>query len=332
MDSFCSFIIILCIIAGIIYAIGILLSEIMPIIFVVFCVVAITFLIYFIFEKIYFCSKPFLRIKESIKSYAEDCNELNNHIEDLKSWEISGSTTDYGVAQYIDNSKYSYRRSELNKNQNAKNIYNCSLCVCKNAQQQPFKYICKYFGIKPNEETLEKFECMLNHFAAAEQGKELLQKERDRIVASVSNKIPFVIRKFRPKKLMHKLGFKEIDLSQVYFPRYKFLYISAGGNSSMECNVIMDIDNINRFVLYLSDIVKFKKSAAGQRALMTSSLREKIKKRDNYTCQICGLSIFQEPNLLLEIDHIIPIAKHGLTVEDNLQTLCWRCNRKKGKK
>lgn len=65
---------------------------------------------------------------------------------------------------------------------------------------------------------------------------------------------------------------------------------------------------------------------------MTSALREKIKQRDNYTCRICKLSIKEEPNLLLEIDHIIPLAKNGVTSSDNLQTLCWRCNRSKGSK
>ena len=77
-------------------------------------------------------------------------------------------------------------------------------------------------------------------------------------------------------------------------------------------------------------LVKFRKSIAGQRALMTTSLREKIKRRDKYTCQHCGNSIQKEPNLLLEIDHIIPLAKNGLTTEENLQTLCWKCNRTKG--
>ena len=65
---------------------------------------------------------------------------------------------------------------------------------------------------------------------------------------------------------------------------------------------------------------------------MTSSLREEILERDDYTCQNCGISIKDEPNLLLEIDHIIPISKGGLTTEDNLQTLCWRCNRSKSNK
>ncbi|HEX5842416.1 MAG TPA: HNH endonuclease signature motif containing protein, partial [Pseudomonas sp.] len=48
------------------------------------------------------------------------------------------------------------------------------------------------------------------------------------------------------------------------------------------------------------------------------------------TCQQCGVSVAEEPNLLIEIDHVIPISKGGTTNEDNLQALCWRCNRKKG--
>ena len=94
----------------------------------------------------------------------------------------------------------------------------------------------------------------------------------------------------------------------------------------------MDIDNLNRFVSFLSEKIKFSKSVAGQRALMTSKLRKHIKERDGFTCKICGASIQQEPNLLLEIDHIIPVSKGGMTTEENLQTLCWRCNRSKGSK
>ena len=69
-----------------------------------------------------------------------------------------------------------------------------------------------------------------------------------------------------------------------------------------------------------------------QRALMTKKMREAIKVRDNFTCCTCGNSTHTEPNLLLEIDHIIPVSKGGYTVEDNLQTLCWKCNRAKSNK
>ena len=32
------------------------------------------------------------------------------------------------------------------------------------------------------------------------------------------------------------------------------------------------------------------------------------------------------------MDHIVPVSKGGCTVEDNLQTLCWKCNRAKSNK
>ena len=121
---------------------------------------------------------------------------------------------------------------------------------------------------------------------------------------------------------MANVGFKVVDFSTLYFPVYTFRYVSPGGNKTTHCNIKLDIDNLNDFIDYLSEVVKFKKSAEGQRALMTSKLREKIKQRDNYTCQKCGLSINDEKNLLLEIDHIIPISKGGMSIEENLQTLC----------
>ena len=288
--------------------------------------------IYDIYTCFYYNSDKFLEIKNSIKENTNKCNELNEHIENLKNTYADIKRIDYGTANYIDNSRWNYKRPALRKYQEAKNIYNCSRTVCSNARMQPFKYICKYFNIKPTEENLEKFENVLNDFSAAEQGKNLLKNERDNIVNSISDKVPLLIKTFNKKRLIRKLGFKDIDFSQLYFPQYTFKYTSSGGNSSMQCNITFDIENLNKFVIYLSELVKFRKSAAGQRALMTTQLREKIKQRDNYTCCKCGNSIEKEPNLLLEIDHIIPISKNGMTTEENLQTLCWKCNRSKGSK
>ena len=127
-------------------------------------------------------------------------------------------------------------------------VYRCSLSVCRNASQQPFKYVMKYFNIAPNEETLERFEDTLNNYVAAEQGKELLKKERDEIVGRISSSIPWYILKLNKEKLYEKLGFKKIDFSQMYFPKYTFQYVSSGGNSSMKCDVIFDIENLNRFI------------------------------------------------------------------------------------
>lgn len=148
----------------------------------------------------------------------------------------------------------------------------------------------------------------------------------------ISEKIPWLIFRFGKKNLEMQIGFSDIDFSADYMLKYTFKYVSSGGYAAFKHDVVMDIDNLNRFVKYLSQRIEFKKSVAGQRALMTSNLRKKIKERDGYKCRNCGASLQNEPNLLLEIDHIIPLSKGGITTEDNLQTLCWRCNRNKGSK
>ena len=64
-----------------------------------------------------------------------------------------------------------------------------------------------------------------------------------------------------------------------------------------------------------------------QRKLMTAELRRKVKIRDNYTCQCCGKYMPDEVGL--HIDHIVPVSKGGLSITDNLQVLCDKCNLKK---
>lgn len=294
--------------------------------------IAVLFVAWKLYETYYYNSNAFKEIKQRIDTYINDCNELNRHIESLKDTTLISNRIDYGDASYKDSSNWNYKRKHLQDQKYAPTIHNCSRTVCDNARKKPFEYICKYFGIKVTEETLANFESILNNFEAVEDGKKSIQAEKKKILDSIQNDIPLLIKKIGKKKFEKKLGFEEIDMSTAYFPKYIFKYVSSGGNASTQCDVVMDIDNLNRFVLFLSEKIKFSKSVAGQRALMTSKLRQHIKERDGYACKQCGASVQQEPNLLLEIDHIIPVSKGGLTAEDNLQTLCWRCNRKKGSK
>ena len=67
-----------------------------------------------------------------------------------------------------------------------------------------------------------------------------------------------------------------------------------------------------------------------QRKALTRDMREFIKQRDNYTCQICGKYMPDEVGL--HIDHILPIAKGGKSVPSNLRVLCSKCNGRKGDK
>ena len=280
----------------------------------------------------YFKRDDFLAVKARVMLHIEECNQLNEHIEHLKFSYADVGSFDYGKAQLVDTSLYNMNRPQWIAETRDKRTHLCSSSIATSARNQPYKYFCKYFNVQPNEESLERFEQVLNNFSAVEQGKYLLANERDAIVSSVSNSIPSFILNHHRDRVTKELGFQKISLSDIYFPVYTFKYISAAGKSSFNTPIKLDIQWIEGFIGYLASLVKFRNSVAGQRSLMTVKLREKIKERDNYTCQICTLSTSDEANLLLEIDHIIPLSKGGITSEDNLQTLCWKCNRSKGSK
>lgn len=62
-----------------------------------------------------------------------------------------------------------------------------------------------------------------------------------------------------------------------------------------------------------------------ERGKVTNRMRFFIYERDHYRCRICGRKTND-----LEIDHIIPISRGGKSTVSNLQTLCHRCNVRKG--
>lgn len=59
-------------------------------------------------------------------------------------------------------------------------------------------------------------------------------------------------------------------------------------------------------------------------------LRWLVFKRDNFCCVACGKSPAIHAGTELNADHIVPYAKGGETVFENLQTLCQKCNLGKG--
>lgn len=52
----------------------------------------------------------------------------------------------------------------------------------------------------------------------------------------------------------------------------------------------------------------------------------KIAFRDDFTCQFCGS---RSGNDNIEIEHLIPVSKHGSDNEENLVAACKKCNRNK---
>ena len=72
------------------------------------------------------------------------------------------------------------------------------------------------------------------------------------------------------------------------------------------------------------NLVNYSCSPAKANRKPSAGLRTKVFQRDGYKCKLCGKGA---PETSLEIDHILPCSKGGLTEERNLRTLCIECNR-----
>ena len=59
---------------------------------------------------------------------------------------------------------------------------------------------------------------------------------------------------------------------------------------------------------------------------ISKKMRFEVFKRDGFSCQYCGAT---PPKVILEVDHIDPVALGGGDEMDNLITACFPCNRGK---
>lgn len=63
-----------------------------------------------------------------------------------------------------------------------------------------------------------------------------------------------------------------------------------------------------------------------ERKAISKKIRMEVFKRDSFKCQYCGQAA---PDVILEIDHIVPVSKGGDNSILNLVTACRDCNRGK---
>lgn len=64
-----------------------------------------------------------------------------------------------------------------------------------------------------------------------------------------------------------------------------------------------------------------------KRKSMSLRNRFNVFKRDEFKCKYCGRGV---PDVILEVDHIVPVSKGGDNSQNNLITSCFDCNRGKG--
>ena len=282
----------------------------------------------------YFASEGFQAHKDEIAAFVAEHNEVARYTEEIRAtgsfrFGASSSGSQAHLAASRNTSQWNYRRDRNVANYQARNVHNCSLQVVRSASADPLKYVMKYFNFKADEPTLSEVERLSQSILRLEGAVGNLQQRENSITQTVDPP-RFILKHYTPE-FMSQVGV-EVPPLTVPYPVYVFEYVSAGGNSGQTATVTLDTPTTDALIETLGQKIRWRKSAAGQRALMTAKLRGAIKARDNYTCRQCSVSLASQPHLLLEVDHIVPVSKGGLSIADNLQTLCWRCNRSKSNK
>ena len=278
----------------------------------------------------YYESPSFLMIKETCEVLMSTQREFNEYITE-KAQSISKLFGTRVVRnETINNDEYNYIRPY--KKTITPFTAEVSATVFASAENNPLEYVVKYFY--PNKklypEQIQKLHWLVEELETLRDAKQIIENYKVEYQQYLGD-VPDYIMENDESGFYSRLGFANVDES-VLTVEYKFAYTSGGGMAQRSFTVPMTEENIVELIKVLESKLTAKAFAKEQRALMTKKLREYIKKRDNFTCCNCGNSTYKEPNLLLEIDHIIPVAKGGCTVEDNLQTLCWKCNRAKSDK
>lgn len=278
----------------------------------------------------YYESSEFLKIKETCEAMMSSQREFNEYINE----KIQSISKLFGTRvvrnETINDDEYDYIRPY--KKTITPFTAEVSATVFTSAENNPLEYIVKNFypNKKSYPEQIRKLYILIEELETLRDAKQIIENYKADYQQYLGD-VPAFIMENDEAGFYSRLGFANIDES-VLTVEYKFSYTSNGGMARRSFIVPMTEETIIELIKLLESKLTASAFAKEQRTLMTKKLREFIKKRDNYTCCNCGNSIYAEPNLLLEIDHIIPVSKGGCTEEKNLQTLCWKCNRSKSDK
>lgn len=278
----------------------------------------------------YYESSGFLRVKESCEVLMSSQREFNEYINE----KVQSISQFFGSRvvrdETIHDDEYNYIRPY--KKTITPFTAEVSAAVFASAENNPLEYIVKYFypskRLYPKQ--IRKLYRLVEELETLRDAKQIIENYKAEYQQYLGD-VPRFVMENDEAGFYSRLGFATIDES-VLTVEYKFSYTSGGGMAQRSFTVPMTEETIAELIKVLESKLTATAFAKEQRTLMTKKLREFIKSRDNFTCCNCGNSVYIEPNLLLEIDHIIPVAKGGRTVEDNLQTLCWKCNRAKSDK
>lgn len=278
----------------------------------------------------YYDSPDFAKIKETCEVLMSTQREFNEYINE----KVQSISQLFGTrvvrTETTHEDEYNYIRPY--KKTITPFTAEVSATVFASAENNPLEYIVKYFYPHKSSypEQIQKLYQLVEELETLRDAKQIIENYKAEYQQYLGD-VPAFIMENDEAGFYSRLGFANIDESTLTV-EYKFAYTSGGGMAQRAFTVPMTEEIIAELIKVLESKLTAGAFAKEQRTLMTKKLREHIKERDNYTCCNCGNSTHAEPNLLLEIDHIIPVSKGGRTEESNLQTLCWKCNRAKSNK
>ena len=278
----------------------------------------------------YYASPDFQKIKETCEVLMSSQREFNEYINE----KVHSISELFGTRvvrnETVNEDEYNYIRPY--KKTITPFTAEVSATVFASAENNPLDYIVKNFY--PNKsaypDQIQKLYHLVEELQTLREAKQIIENYKADYQQYLGD-VPAYVMENDEAGFYSRLGFANIDES-VLTVEYKFAYTSGGGMAQRSFTVPMTEETIAELIKTLESKLTASAFAKEQRTMMTKKLREAIKTRDDFTCCNCGNSTHKEPNLLLEIDHIIPVSKGGRTEETNLQTLCWKCNRTKSNK
>ena len=280
----------------------------------------------------YFATPEFQTHRQRTATLASEYNEIASYVHDIYThgiYELGTSTN--GMYSHLATVEVQQPKTWKTLLQNKPeerhpHVYNSSQQVVLEAERDPIGSLTKYFHIEADLQTLKDVQRLSDDIARLETAIDNVRRREEDMIAHISP--PQFITKNYADEFWNKLNVCHVGLT-VPYPVYRFEYTSIGGKENRAVTVTLDTPTLDALSETLERKIRWAWPEGGERTLLTAQLRQRIKERDNYTCQNpgCGNSIMRERILILEVVHKVPLSEGGNNEPDNLQTLCWRCVR-----
>ena len=248
----------------------------------------------------YYNSDEFLKVKKACETLMNSQREFNEYITE----KVNAISHLFGTKvirnETINEDEYKYVRPY--KKTISPFTAEVSATIFASAENHPLDYVIKNFYSNKElyPEQIQKLHQLIGELETLKDAKQIIDNYKIEYQKYLGN-VPEYVMINDEEGFYSRLGFARID-ENVLNVEYKFSYTSGGGMAKRTFSVPMTEETIVDLIKALEGKLSAHSFSKEQRALMTSKLREYIKKRDNYTCCNCGNSIYAEPNLLLEIE------------------------------